>query len=264
MSPLAYLRIWLASIRYSVVRTMMFRFDFFLWVLVDVAWMAVNLLLLEVLFQHTDEIAGWSKPEMQLLVGTAMLIMRMFLAFFFSNLFGIDRAVREGTFDFYLAQPGNPLFMISTRKIDLDGAANTVLAAGIVVYALRQLGVTPSIAAVGLYLAMIGLGLIIHYATVVMLVSLSFWIMRMQGVEQGYFGLFDLSRLPRGALRGIMEVTFVYVFPAIIVSNFPAETLRDGPNLANTLWLAGVAVVWFAAAAAVFHRGLQRYASASS
>lgn len=264
MTLLAYLRVWAASIRYSVVRTMMFRFDFFLWVVVDVAWMAVNLLLLEVLFQHTDEIAGWTKPEMQLLVGTAMLIMRLFLALFFTNLFGVDRAVREGTFDFYLAQPGNPLFMISTRKIDLDGACNTVLAAGIIAYALRQMDVAPSASTVALYVVMILLGLIIHYSTVVMLVSLSFWIMRMQGVEQGYFGLFDLSRLPRAALRGVMEISFVYIFPAVIVSNFPAETLRHGPNLLNTLWLAGVAAVWLAAAVLLFNRGLQRYSSASS
>ena len=264
MSPLAYLRIWMASIRYSVVRTMMFRFDFFLWVIVDMAWMAVNLLLLEVLFDHTDEIAGWTKPEMQLLVGTAMLIMRMFLALFFTNLFSVDRAVREGTFDFYLAQPGNPLFMISTRKIDLDGVLNTVLAGGIIVYALRQLGIVPGAGTILVYAGMVLLGLLIHYATVVMLVSLTFWITRIQGAEQGYFGLFDLSRLPRGALRGMMEIAFVYVFPATIVSNFPAETLRHGPNLVHVLWLAGVAVLWLAIAVFLFHRGLQRYSSASS
>ena len=264
MSPLAYLRIWMASIRYSVVRTMMFRFDFFLWVMVDVAWMAVNLLLLEVLFRHTDEIAGWTKPEMQLLVGTSMLIMRMFIAMFFTNLFGVDRAVREGTFDFYLAQPGNPLFMISTRKVDLDGVLNTVLAASIVVYAVRQMGVTPTPGAIALYVFMVLCGLAIHYATVVMLVSLSFWIVRMQGAEQGYFGIFDLSRLPRQALGRVMDVVFVYIVPATIVSNFPAETFKSGPSLVNTLWLAGAAVTWLAAAAGFFHLGLRRYSSASS
>lgn len=264
MSPAQYLRIWLASIRYSVVRTMMFRFDFFLWVLVDISWMAVNLLLLEVLFNHTDSIAGWSKPEMMLLVGTSMLIMRMFIGLFFTNLFGVDRAVREGTFDFYLAQPGNPLFMISTRKVDLDGVCNTVLAAGIVVYAVRQMGVSPDAGTIALYVFMVLCGLTIHYATVVMLISLSFWIVRMQGLEGGYFSIFDLSRLPRRALGRVMDVVFVYIIPATIVSNFPAEVFRSGANLGNTLWLAGVAATWLAAAAAFFHLGLRRYASASS
>lgn len=264
MSPAAYLRIWLASIRYSVVRTLMFRFDFFLWVLVDIAWMSVNLLLIEVLFQHTDAIAGWTKPEMQLLVGTSMLIMRMFIGLFFTNLFSVDRAVREGTFDFYLAQPGNPLFMVSTRKVDLDGVFNTLLAAGIVIYAVRQMEVSPSAGMIALYVFMVLCGLVIHYATVVILISFAFWIVRVQGLEGGYFSIFDLSRLPRRALGPIMDLVFVYIVPATIVSNFPAEVFRSGANLTNTVWLALVAAGWLAAAATFFHLGLRRYASASS
>ncbi len=72
-----YLQIWLASARYSITRTLMFRFDFFLWATVELCWMGVNLLLIAVIYRHTDSIAGWSKYEMMLLVGTAMLIQRL-------------------------------------------------------------------------------------------------------------------------------------------------------------------------------------------
>ncbi|RME69650.1 MAG: hypothetical protein D6781_08115 [Verrucomicrobia bacterium] len=264
MSLLAYLRIWLASIRYSVVRTMMFRFDFILWVLVDGAWMGVNLLLIEVMFRHVDAIAGWGKAEMILLVGTAMLVMRLFMTFFLTNLFSVDRLVREGMLDFYLAQPGNPLFMLSTRRIDLDGFVNTVVAVGIVAYAVHQLGIRPGWAQIGLYGLMVLAGLIIHYATVVAIVSLAFWITRIQGIEGGYWAIFDLSRLPRPALRGVMEFVFVYLFPAVIVSNFPAETILHGPHLGHLLWLLGAALGWFAFAVGLFHLGLRRYSSASS
>ena len=66
---LHYLKIWLACVRYSITRTMMFRFDFLLWASVEVLWMFVNLLLVTVIYAHTDEIAGWTKYEMMLLVG---------------------------------------------------------------------------------------------------------------------------------------------------------------------------------------------------
>src|SRR5690554_3622084 len=140
MSPLAYLRIWLAAARYSAVRAMMFRFDFFLWLAVDTAWMIASLVFIEVLFDHIDALAGWTKPEMLLLVGTSMLLTRLFFAFFFTNLVAVDRYLREGTLDFYLAQPGNPLFMIATRKVEFDSLLNAVLAAGVVVYAAQRLG----------------------------------------------------------------------------------------------------------------------------
>ncbi|HEX9784538.1 MAG TPA: ABC-2 family transporter protein [Opitutaceae bacterium] len=264
MNLLAYVRIWLASIRYSVVRTMMFRFDFFLWIAVDISWMAVNLFLVEVMFQHVDSIAGWDKPEMILLVGTAMLVMRLFMTFFMTNLFSIDRSVREGTLDFYLAQPGNPLFMLATRRIELDGMLNSFVALGIVVYAAGQLGIQPSPLEIITYGFLVFCGLAIHFGTMVMLVGLAFWITRVQGIEGGYFALFDLSRLPRPALRGLMEVAFVYVFPAVIISNFPSETLIHGVRAWQIAWLGGIAVAWFAAGATFFHLGLKRYSSASS
>ena len=77
-----YLRIWLASARYSIVRTLMFRGDFFVWALVELFWMTVNLLMVSVIYQHTSSIAGWSKYEMILLVGTSMLIQRLLMGFF--------------------------------------------------------------------------------------------------------------------------------------------------------------------------------------
>ena len=71
-----YFQIWLASARYSITRTLMFRFDFFLWALVELFWMGVNLLLISVIYEHTDSIAGWSKYEMLLLVGTSLKLLR--------------------------------------------------------------------------------------------------------------------------------------------------------------------------------------------
>src|SRR5689334_21435748 len=123
-----YLRVWAASARYSVTRAMMFRGDLLVWSLVELFWMGVNLLTIDVIYDHTTSVAGWSKFEMMLLVGTSMLIQRFPMGFFWSSLFEMGRNVRSGNFDFTLAQPGNVLFMASTRKLDLDGLMNAVIA----------------------------------------------------------------------------------------------------------------------------------------
>lgn len=264
MSLTAYLRIWLASARYSVTRALMFRFDFFLWVLVDTAWMAVNLLLIEIVYRHIDAMAGWSKPEMILLAGTSMLIMRLSFAFFLSNLVALDRHVREGTLDFLLAQPGNPLFMLSTRKVELDSFFNVVLALGVVAYAAGELDLSLGVRNVAGYGLLILFGLLFHYSVLVMVVAAAFWTTRIDGMTEGYFTVFEFSRLPRPALRGAWEVVFVYLFPAVIISNFPAQALLQGPTASNLLWLGGIASVWFAVAVSIFNAGLRRYTSASS
>lgn len=259
-----YLRIWLAGARYSIVRTMMFRFDFFLWAMVELFWMSVNLILIAVIYQHTDSIAGWNKYEMMLLVGTAMLIQRYVMGFFWSNLFDMSRNIRSGHFDFFLAQPGNVLFMASTRKIDLDGLGNSFIATGVVIYAAHQLGLHPSAMDLMLYAVMIVCGVFIHFSVLVMVSSLAFWTTGNQGLEGIYFTFFEYSRLPRQAFRGLANVVFVWLLPGVIVSNAPASTLLHGYQPLNLLWIVLVTLAWLALAVTLFYRGLRRYTSASS
>jgi ABC-2 type transport system permease protein len=260
-----YLRIWLASARYSLVRAMMFRGDLLVWSLVELLWMGVNLLLISVLYEHTDSVAGWSKYEMMLLVGTSMLTQRFLMGFFWSSLFELGRNVRSGNFDFFLAQPGNVLFMASTRKLDPDGLLNSFVALGVVAYAAHRLGLHPGVADMMLYGFLILCGLVIHYGVLVLSVSLVFWLTSAQGVEAGYFTLTEFSRLPREAFkRGAVSVLFVWLLPAVVMSNGPARLLLHGFEFKWALWLAAAATVWFGLAVAVFQRGLRRYTSASS
>ncbi len=264
MKLLSYLRIWLACARYSVVRTMMFRFDFIMWSLVELFWMSVNLLLVAVIYAHTDSVAGWNQYEMLLLVGSSMLVQRFIMGFFWSNLFELARNIRSGHFDFFLAQPGNPLFMVSTRKLDLDGLANAVVAVGVIAYAVRALGLDPSLGDLATYGLLIFCGILIHYGALLLIVSLTFWLGASQGIEGSYFTLMEFSRLPREAFRGITSILFVWALPAVVVSNVPARVLIDGFDPLLALWLLAATAVWLSIGIIVFNRGLRRYASASS
>ena len=197
-------------------------------------------------------------------LSTAMLIQRLLFGFFWSSLFETARNIRTGHFDFFLAQPGNVMFMATTRKLDLDSLVNTFVAAGVVIYAANQLGLSPGLADLALYLLMIGCGLLIHYSALVLTVSLAFWITNAQGLEGSYFTLFEFSRIPRQAFKGAANILFVWALPAVIVSNIPAHTLLHGFDPGHALWLLGATVAWFTLACTVFHRGLRRYSSASS
>jgi ABC-2 type transport system permease protein len=259
-----YLKVWLACARYSVIRTMMFRGDFIVWSLVEFFWMSVNLLLISVIYNHTSSIAGWSKYEMMLLVGTSMLIQRFLMGFFWSSIFEMGRNVRTGNFDFFLAQPGNVMFMATTRKLDLDGLLNSLVAGSVVVYAAHQLQLQPTALDITLYIVSVLCGLVIHYSILVLSISAVFWLTSAQGVEGGYFTLTEFSRLPLEAFKGVTNILFVWLLPVVVVSNAPAQILLHGFSPKWLLWLVALAVGWFALAVFVFHRGLRRYASASS
>lgn len=264
---LHYLKIWLASARYSIVRTLMFRGDFLVWSLVEFFWMSVNLLMVSVIFRHTDSVAGWSKYEMILLVGTSMLIQRLLMGFFWSSIFEMGRNIRSGYFDFFLAQPGNVMFMATTRKLDPDGLINAFVAIGVVAYAARELGVQLGAATIATYLFMVLCGLVIHYSILVLSISLAFWLTSAHGIEGSYFTVTEFSRLPKEAFKGfVTRVLFVWLLPVVVVSNTPARLLlpRYGFDWRWAGALFAFSALWFGLAVFVFHRGLRRYASASS
>jgi ABC-2 type transport system permease protein len=157
--------------------------------------------------------------------------------------------------------------MATTRKLDPDGLINSLVAAAVVIYAASQLGLQPGAGDIALYALMVFCGLVIHYSILVMSISLVFWLTSAHGVEGTYFTLTEFSRLPREAFKGLVtQVLFVWLLPVVVVSNAPARILLD--RFAHDWrWTLGpflFAAVWFALAVFVFHRGLRRYASASS
>jgi ABC-2 type transport system permease protein len=258
-----YFMIWLASARYSLVRATMFRGDLFIWSTVELLWISVNVVVIAVIYSHTRTVAGWSQYEMLLLVGTSMLIQRFLMGFFWSGIFEMGRNVRSGLFDFTLAQPGDPLFMASTRKLELDGLLNSVVAGGLVAYSAWKLGLHPGAGALLLYGCMVACGVVIHYSALVMAMSLAFWITSSQGVEGSYFSLMEFSRLPREAFKGLASTIFVWVLPVVVVSNGPARELLHGFQPSWAAGLSAATAAWFVLAVIVFRRGLRRYTSAS-
>ncbi|HEX2853495.1 MAG TPA: ABC-2 family transporter protein, partial [Opitutaceae bacterium] len=209
----------------------------------------------------------WSKNEMILLVGTSMLIQRLLMGFFWSSIFEMGRNIRSGNFDFFVAQPGNIMFMATTRKLDPDGLINSVIAVAVILYAVNQLGLHPGPVDIALYVLMVFSGLIIHYSVLVISMSLAFWLTSAQGIEGIYFTLTEFSRIPRQAFTGfVSQVLFVWALPVVVVSNAPARILigRFGTDWKWTFGPFLFAIAWFALAVFIFNRGLKRYSSASS
>ncbi|HEY9156136.1 MAG TPA: ABC-2 family transporter protein, partial [Opitutaceae bacterium] len=83
-------------------------------------------------------------------------------------------------------------------------------------------------------------------------------------LEGSYFTLFEFSRLPREAFKGLANAIFVWTLPVVIVSNVPARTLIRGLDLSYVPWVLAITILWVGLGAFVFRRGLRRYSSASS
>jgi len=257
-------QVWLAQIRYSVTRDLMFQNNFLLWVFVEALWMTMQFLFVEVIYSHIDSIAGWSKYQMLFLLGTHYLVMNLFQTFFMVNLSEIPELVRTGRMDFFLLQPVGPQFLLSTRKFDLSSLVNALIAAGLCFYAALRLGLQPGTAQMAGYLMLVCAGVAIHYSLLLAAVTLAFWITKTEGVMHGYYQIMTLSRIPRDAFRGLWKYVFSMILPVLLVANVPASVLLGKAAWHLVFALVAAAVVFFLSASAWFRLGLSKYRSASS
>lgn len=260
-----YLGIYAVLWRNSVMREMSFKLNFVLWIVAEMMWFALQLCFMNVLYSHTESIAGWSKWEVVLLVGCSHFIQQLFTALFLSNVTELSELIRTGRLDFLLLLPVNTRFLISFRKVDLGAFVNAATAVGVIVYALIQLNQVPRIVQVVVFLLLCLVGTFIHYSLVFLLASVSFWTVRAQGIIWGYYNLFNIARLPDTAFRGFYKVVFTFVLPILLVSNVPARWLSEkSGSLASVGLLVLMALACFGMSEAVWRYSLRHYTSASS
>ncbi|HBZ84390.1 MAG TPA: hypothetical protein DEO44_01460 [Verrucomicrobia subdivision 6 bacterium] len=258
------LRLWLIQLRYAATRELAFRANFFVWVIVELSWFVLQLAFVDVVYQHVDSIAGWSRPQMIVLVATNQLIQQIFTAFLMPGLVKLPELVRDGKLDFVLLKPAPPQFLISTSQLEIGPLANALIAMAVVVFALQELQITPSLPSILLYGLLILAGLLTHYALLLSLVSLTFWIVQAESVLLGYYSIFQVARLPREAATGWFRIFFTFALPLLLVANIPAATLLHGFQILPILLFLLTCLTAALFASLFFHLGLRRYQSASS
>src|SRR2546423_5168434 len=144
-----YLTIYAELWKNSVVREMVFKVNFVLWIFVELLWFALQLTFITVIYRHTDHIGDWSKWEVVLLMGASHFIQQIFQAFFLVNCTQLSELVRTGKLDFMLLLPVNTRFLVSLRQVDMGGFFNGTSALAVMVYAPEQMHFLPSLGQIG-------------------------------------------------------------------------------------------------------------------
>jgi ABC-2 type transport system permease protein len=265
MNSLArYAGIWLAQIRYSTVRELMFKANFILWIIVELCWFALNLCFIQFLYLQVNTIAGWGKWEMVLLVSTNFLVQQIFQTFLMINLTKLPELIRSGRLDFFLAQPAPVQFIVSTRGFEPGSVINALFALLLCGVAIAHLPMNLNGVGLLVFPCLVVCGVLIHYALLLMLMSLAFWITRAQGFIYAYYNVFQIARLPREAFHGAARIFFTWTVPLLLVANVPARTLLYGLRWQDLTALGGMTAMLLVVSTMVFQVGLRRYGSASS
>ena len=253
-------------LRNSLIRSMSFKVNFLLWMLVEVLWFVGQIVFFSIIFANVDKLGDWTKWEVVLLVGTHQIIAQIFQAFFFVNIANIPELVRTGKLDSVLVLPIDSQFAVSSKQFELDSIVNAIVGAAIVILSLSNLHLVPTPLSILLYLAALVFGIAVHYSIMLSLAAVSFWIVRAQGLVYGYFNFLNIARYPDVIFPKIFRLIFGWVIPVIIIANIPARLLIK--PLSQPWWLmthlAIASMIVFLLSRAFWRFALRHYSSASS
>ncbi|HEX2999333.1 MAG TPA: ABC-2 family transporter protein [Armatimonadota bacterium] len=255
-------RLYRVFLRNCLVREMEFRANFFASLSTIVGWLLYYILLIDLIYRNTESIAGWSKGEALVLSGSFTIIWALLNGLFYDNLSELPLMIERGTFDLVLTKPVGSQFFLSTRRITLSELARVLGSVVVVIYGAHMAGLHPAPGILLLYLLMLACGLVILYSIYALLMTLSFWFVRLQNLDVVLWSAASIARYPLDIFSRIPRTILTFVIPLAFLSTVPARALRG--VLTGELALAGVvfAFLLFTASRLFWRFALRFYSSA--
>jgi ABC-2 type transport system permease protein len=267
-----YLRLTGSLARYTLYREMAFRGNFLVKVAVEVLWLAIMVAFYRTVFARTNTIAGWNEAQYFFFVGCFFAINGVIEMFFLDNCNEFAELVRTGDLDGLLVKPIDEQFLITCRRIDWGTAPNVLMGGAVMVIALYQMG-WPfdgwpfNLLRVGAFLLTVGCGIAIAYSFMLLLTSVSVWMVRNQSLMEMWWLFSSVARYPREIFAGRwadLGTFFTYCMPILVVVNVPSNAmvrLLDPWEVTATIAAAAI-LLWLSRL--FFQYALRSYRSASS
>ena len=259
-----YLRVLIVFYRTSIQAEMEYRADFLTRVVASLLGLLTTVGSLSIAFQYTDNLKGWTFSQAMVFLAVYYLMDGLIEMLIGPNLRQIASYVREGTLDFVLLKPLNAQFMASLRTVNIWRGANVLVGFGLAGYSISNMPAESGIRSAVLFCVALLAGLLIIYSFWLMLVTLTFWFVRVDNIDQIVWQAFEAGRYPVEIYPRWLRSTLTYVIPVALMITVPARSLTgriDGWHIAGAV---AVALAMFCFATLFWRIGLRSYTGASA
>lgn len=259
-----YVRLYKEFFKQSLMKLMAYRVNFFLVFITNFAYFAVQLIFLQVIYSKVDSLAGWTKYEMILYIGTFNIIDSLWVFGPYFNLLNVPELIRSGMLDYYITKPGNSQFIISLRNVDIGSLISVLAGAAIVGYALAAGSMTLTFGRLLLYIIAIFHALLVEYAVYFILTCLSFWTVKSEFVEKVHGIVCYFSTRPVDIYKGFIRIILTYILPYGFVMTIASKSAVKSIDAGGYVSFILMSWCFFAASILFWRFSLSKYSSASS
>jgi len=259
-----YLKLFYTQCKLSIMSATMYRANFWLMLIQSIINSLMTLLSVEFIYGSVDSIAGWSKDEMIVLICTSLIVNQLYRGIIHFNQNRFVSGVGSGGFDKMLLRPINLLFQVNTGPIHISGLLSILAPVVILLMQLSTLEAQVSVARVGLYLLFIFNGVVTLASFMLLLYTLAFVFIKVDGINNIYYLMMDIANKPQEMFGKEFLYGFLFIIPAIPLANAPASVLLGRSNGVQLAIYLGIGLVFFLLSALAMNKGRRQYTSASS
>lgn len=258
-----YPKLFFQLIKNNLIREIEFRGQFFMFIIIDFFWVALQIVVIEVFFLYTPAILDWSKAEVLALVGIFRIIKGFFDVFLRPNLTELSETISRGELDYSLTKPVDSQFLISTRRHQLHEISSFILGIAILFYALRtsDIAFTPWLWPTVFFVS--ALGILAFYSLIFIFATLSVFLVRLTAIRSIYDMVVNV-RFPTDTISYGNKFLGLLITPLAIISTVPAKIILGKNPWWNLLLEICLSAIIFASARVFWFFALRRYSSASS
>ncbi|MFN8023785.1 MAG: ABC-2 family transporter protein [Acidimicrobiales bacterium] len=257
-------RLALLHLRVGVMNELQYRANFVVQLLQSLVAVATGLVVLSLIFDRTDQLDGWTRPQLLVVMGVFTLVGGVVGFVIEPNMGRVMMDIRQGTFDHVLTKPVDSQLLSSIREFRLWRLTDALV--GVVVLGWGIADLDTSVRAVDVlgFVLTLAAGTILVYCLWLAVTTGAFWFVRMEQVQELFTGLYRAGAYPVTVYPTWLRLTLTYLVPIGFAITVPSESLTG-----RLTWERGIVTVVFLAVAfgltrLLWKAGSRRYAGASS
>ena len=259
-----YLKLFYTQCKLSIMSATMYRANFWLMLIQSIINSLMTLLSVEFIYDSVDNIAGWSKDEMIVLICTSLIVNQLYRGILHFNQNRFVNGVGSGGFDKMLLRPIHLLFQVNTGPIHISGLFSIFAPVFVLLMQLSKISSQINVTRVLLFGLFLINGVVTLASFMLLLYSLVFVFIKIDGINNIYYLMMDIASKPQEMFGKEFLYGFLFVVPAIPLANAPASVLLGRSNGVQLAIYLGIGLVFFSLSAWAMNKGRRKYTSASS
>lgn len=259
-----FLRLLAIYLRVGMMSELQYRVNFFVQLFQSLIALATGLVGLALVFDYTDTLGGWSRPELLAVMGVHILMGGLLRTFIQPNMARLMEEIQEGTLDHALTKPEDSQLLISVRETRIWQMVDVVLGLIVLMMAILELHEQIGPAEALVFVISLLLGALMIYSVWLIIATSAFWFIRVWSLMEIFQSMYQTGRWPVTIYPDWLRLSLTFLVPIAFAVTVPAQALTNRLNASTLAVAVALTIALLFISRRFWFIGLRNYSGASA